>query len=345
MSWYKVRRIVYVAFFWTSIDVIIKLVTENFNDGFSLRSLLVREALVLLMSIILSYLFIYAFPEKFRNKSMLINFLVKTVIILFSAMFMNLMVHVLEDMIAYGMALPDAFRAFFIESMDEQWLLKKTFYWISLLLFTQLFLEIHDKYSPGVFWDILRGKYTQPCIEKKIVMFMDLKDSTPIAELLGHQKYFKFIRDFIHYVSLAIIKKRGTIYQYVGDEIVVSWDASEKNTRRAMESILIARRNLQRHNVMFRRDYGIVPEFRVGIHVGEVTIGEIGVIKKDLAMSGDTMNTTARIRSACNELNQKFIVSEEFMQYSALKDFQVKDLGNVELKGKASGLHLFSLQI
>ena len=36
-------------------------------------------------------------------------------------------------------------------------------------------------------------------------------------------------------------------------------------------------------------------------------------------MSGDAMNTTARIRNACTELNQKFIVSKEFMEKSNLQ--------------------------
>ena len=62
-------------------------------------------------------------------------------------------------------------------------------------------------------------------------------------------------------------------------------------------------------------------------------------------MSGDTMNTTARIRSACNELNQKFIVSKEFVECSDLKDFQTESLGIVELKGKTNGIELFSLKI
>ena len=65
---------------------------------------------------------------------------------------------------------------------------------------------------------------------------------------------------------------------------------------------------------MFRREFNIVPEFRVGIHVGEVMVGEIGVIKKDLAMSGDTMNTTSRICDACKQLEHKYIVSKEFME-------------------------------
>ena len=88
-----------------------------------------------------------------------------------------------------------------------------------------------------------------------------------------------------------------------------------------------------------------MPEFRVGIHIGEVTVGEIGVIKKDLAMSGDTMNTTARIQSACNELKHHFIVSKEFVENINLNKSQIESLGIVELKGKESGIELFTLKI
>ncbi|MEO6453915.1 MAG: adenylate/guanylate cyclase domain-containing protein, partial [Ginsengibacter sp.] len=203
----------------------------------------------------------------------------------------------------------------------------------------------NEKYSPGVFIDILLGRYIQPKIEKRIVMFMDLKDSTPIAEKLGHPMYFKFIRDFIYQVSNAVIEYEGTIYQYVGDEVVTSWFFEKDNTRKCMAAIIHARRNIQKRSEHFRREYGIVPEFRVGIHVGDVTVGEIGVIKKDIAMSGDTMNTTARIRSACNELNHNFIVSRDFIDNIDLKDWQSESLGIVELKGKGAGIELFTLKI
>ncbi len=176
-------------------------------------------------------------------------------------------------------------------------------------------------------------------------MFLDLKDSTPIAEKLGHNQYFLFIREVIFHISMALIEHGGIIYQYVGDEIVVSWLYSKKNSRNALRAVIEARKNIQKNSNLFRARYGMIPEFRVGIHVGDVTVGEIGVIKRDLAMSGDTMNTTARIRSACNELNQKFIVSKEFVESSDLEEWQTESLGLVELKGKATDLELFSLKI
>jgi adenylate cyclase len=115
--------------------------------------------------------------------------------------------------------------------------------------------------------------------------------------------------------------------------------------RKSIDALLEARRLLQRNTNRFRRLYGVVPDFRVGIHVGDVTVGEIGVIKKDIAMSGDTMNTTARIRTACSELNQKFIVSKTFADLMDLKDWQTEDLGVIELKGKKDGVELVALKM
>ena len=62
-------------------------------------------------------------------------------------------------------------------------------------------------------------------------------------------------------------------------------------------------------------------------------------------MSGDTMNTTARIRNACAELNQKFLMSKDFMDNSGLKEWQGESLGVIDLKGKSDPVELFSIKI
>jgi len=341
---YRFRRVLYIALFWTLIDIVVQLL-NNYLNQHDLLSLFIRGLLVFLMSLIMGYLFVFTLKNIFRKSPLWINFLAKTLILLLAAFAMTFIAHFVEKTFIVGMSPGDALRVFFRETVQVSWLLRANLYWIVLFAVTQLYIEINDKYSPGVFMDILTGKYMNPSIEKRIVMFIDLKDSTPIAEKLGHQQYFLFIREFIFHTSMALIEQGGIIYQYVGDEIVVSWLYSRKNMRKCMDAVIESRRNIQKYSNRFRRKYGIVPEFRVGIHVGEVTIGEIGVIKKDLAMSGDTMNTTARIRSACNELNQKFIVSKEFIESSDLKEWQAESLGVVELKGKTEGIELYSLKI
>jgi adenylate cyclase len=74
-------------------------------------------------------------------------------------------------------------------------------------------------------------------------------------------------------------------------------------------------------------------------------VGEIGIVKKDLTMSGDAMNTTARIRTMGGELNQKFIGSADFVANAGLEAWQVESLGNIDLKGKELPMELFAIKI
>ena len=341
---YRFRRVVYIAIFWTAIDLLVT-VLSNTPVKSLFFNLQIRAVLVFPFSLFMGYLFVFTLKNIFRNKPLLVNFLVKSLIILLGAIFMNFIIQFVDNLFIEHQPLKKVMQHFSDGKMDLKWFLRQTLYWIILFIITQLFLEVNDKYSPGVFIDILRGKYLSPKIENRIVMFIDLKDSTTIAEKLGHQQYFLFIRDFICYVSTALIEYNGIIYQYVGDEVVVSWIDNKKNIKNCLNAVIESRKNIQKKSTSFKRRFDMIPEFRVGIHVGKVTIGEIGVIKKDLAMSGDTMNTTARIRSACNELNEKFIVSKDFVDKSDLTDWQAESLGMIELKGKALEIELFSLKI
>ena len=341
---FRIRRVFYIAIFWTLIDMVSTILNYNTHESHT-KSVLLRALLVFFMSTIMGYLFVFTLRNIFKNRPLLLNFFAKTFILLFAALAMNFLAHFLDDILIDKFSIGESLKNFYGNIIDGNWLMKRTLYWLILFAVTQSYLEINDKYSPGVFIDILAGKYIKPKIENRIIMFIDLKDSTPIAEKMGHQQYFLFIREFIYFISLALIEHNGIIYQYVGDEIVVSWKYNKLNMKECLASIIAARKNIQKKSEHFRRVYNTVPEFRIGIHTGDVTVGEIGVIKKDLAMSGDTMNTTARIRSACNELNQKFIVSKDFAEKSSLQVFQMESLGLVELKGKATGIELFALKI
>ncbi|MEO6540423.1 MAG: adenylate/guanylate cyclase domain-containing protein [Ferruginibacter sp.] len=342
---YRIRSIFIIAIFWTAIDIIAVQLFKDSENTSPFKSSLLREVAVFIMSCVMGYLFVFTLKNVFRKQSPFTNFIFKSIILLIAAFTINFIVHFVDSIFIMGRGMNEALRISLNEIVHTKLMFQRIMYWMILFIVTQLYIEINEKYSPGVFIDIISGKYMQPKIENRIVMFIDLKDSTPIAEKLGHVENFKFIRDFIFHVSMAMIEHDGRIYQYVGDEVVVSWLYKKSNTKKCMASIIEARKNLQKNSDVFRRKYDIVPEFRVGLHMGEVTVGEIGVIKKDLAMSGDTMNTTARIRSACTELNQKFIMSKDFMDNSDLKEWQGESLGIVDLKGKANGIELFSIKI
>lgn len=293
----------------------------------------------------MAWLLIFPLKDRLRKYPLWLNFLLKTLVLCLATAIYALINFYVFYIFVYGESFLATSRQFYYYAFNSTWLLNYIESRLLLYVITLLILEINEKYSPGVFTDIFIGKYLTPREEKRIILFIDLKDSTPIAEKLGHKKYFYFIRDFIHHISLALLEYDGLIYQYVGDEIVVSWLSTKGNKNKCIQSVIRARRIIQKESDYYRREYGIVPEYRVGVHLGFVTVGEIGIVKKDLTMSGDAMNTTARIRTMTGELNQKFVGSADFIKDVGLEDWQVENLGSIDLKGKDQPIELFAIKI
>ena len=96
-------------------------------------------------------------------------------------------------------------------------------FWLVLILLTLVVFQVNDKYGPGVFKDFLLGKYFRPRREERIFMFLDMRSSTAIAEQLGEEKYFNLVRELFSDATAPIVYSKGEIYQYIGDEIVISW--------------------------------------------------------------------------------------------------------------------------
>ena len=354
MERFRYQWVFYVAIAWAVLDAgswtfymfFEKQQTEEYVFlRFSWPAVVLRAAIVLIVSIPMGYFLLFELKEKLRLIPIFLNLVVKLVVLVAAFSLLNIILHYTYSLLILRRDNDFFYQAYFLRTFGWLWIIQHCIRWLVTFILTQLIIEAYEKYSPGVFIGTIFGRYFNPRDEKRIVMFLDLKDSTPIAEQLGHSDYFKFLRDFIYYVSTAILEYNGRIYQYVGDEVVVSWSFSKKNVILCLKAIIAARKVLQHHSEEFRRTYKVIPEFKLGIHVGQVTIGEVGAIKKELAMSGDTMNTAARIRTACNELNQKFIVSKDFLELIDLKEWQAEPLGVVELKGKKEGIELFALKI
>lgn len=348
------KVIVTIASCWTIVDFLFFLWRKTlgilpdkyYNPETHLaKEILIREGIVFIISLLVGYFLVSVLKNYLRNSSLWFNLTIKTLILAVTATIMTFFIYISYEWLIAGHSLSASYDKFMYNLMHRGLLLEKMPEWIMLFIFTMLAIEVNEKYSPGVFFDIMIGKYLQPREERRIIMFLDLKDSTPIAEKLGHKEYFKFIRDFIFYISAGFIENNGRIYQYVGDEIVVWWPESKENAKKAIAALLSARKELNKNFNRFKRKYGTLPEYKVGTHTGIVTVGQVGIIKKDLVMSGDAINTAARIRSACTEMNQKFIISKEMMELLDMKEWQTESLGEVDLKGKNQSVELFALKI
>ena len=349
---YQYRWVFLIAICWTLLDffrfIIFAIIEKNIEHPFLDLSALViciRFVFVFAASLWMGYLIVFKLKKLFRSVPLWIGMILKALLLCFITAFCYAILFYFVYLLIYGYDLELTSHLFVDYYSYKYRVINNSGIWLLLFVMTQLIIEINEKYSPGIFKDILLGKYITPKEEKRIILFIDLKDSTAIAEQLGHKKYFLFIRDCIYHISIAILNCGGNIYQYVGDEVVVSWPFSAKNSTCSVQALIEARKLLQKEANYFRNKYDILPDFRAGLHVGDVMIGEIGIIKKDLAMSGDPMNTAARIKAAAGELNKRYIASKDFIDAADLKEWQSESVGVIELKGKENGLELFYLKI
>ncbi|MCZ6900624.1 MAG: adenylate/guanylate cyclase domain-containing protein [Bacteroidetes bacterium] len=217
--------------------------------------------------------------------------------------------------------------------------------WSIIVGFTQLFLQINNKFGHGVLLNFIKGRYRNPRRENRIFMFLDLKSSTSIAEALGNEKYHQLLKDFFSDITNPIIYNKGEIYQYVGDGVVISWTLKNGiENSHCVKCYFDAREKIQALKDKYKEKYGLVPEFKAGLHYGEVIAGEIGIIKRDITYSGDVLNTTSRIQNKCNELNTEFLASTALVKLlQSQNTFNFKSLGPIELEGKIKSVELSML--
>jgi adenylate cyclase len=214
--------------------------------------------------------------------------------------------------------------------------------WGAITLFTLFLLQVNDKFGPGILLKFLAGNYHQPKKEERIFMFMDMRSSTAIAEKIGNEKYFNLLNDLFADITDTILNNEGEIYQYVGDEIIISW-AIKNGTRKAncLHCFTQIQEKLTGLKLIYAKKYSVIPEFKAGIHHGTVMAGEIGVIKKDIIYSGDVLNTAARIQEQCNQYNVDILISKEtFDLISDSNEYAPIPLGSIELRGKKRKIDL-----
>jgi adenylate cyclase len=219
--------------------------------------------------------------------------------------------------------------------------------WAFVACCTQFIIQVSDKFGPGILWKFLTGKYYHPREEERIFMFLDLKSSTTIAEKTGSNKFFKLLKEIFSDITEPIINSRGEIYQYVGDEVIVTWPAktglSENNCLLCFYRIKEA---LEKRSEYYLEEYGLVPYFKAGMHIGEATVGEIGIIKKDIVFSGDVLNTTSRIEAECNKHNVNIILSSALLHRMPMNgEYKKIPLGEIQLRGKEEKLSLSTIEL
>ncbi len=236
--------------------------------------------------------------------------------------------------------------ALFFDYMASAEMIMASVYWGIMVLLALFLVQVSEKFGPGVLLSFLLGKYYRPREEQRVFMFMDLKSSTTYAELLGHHKYSRLIQDCFYDLTDVVARYKADIYQYVGDEVVLTWrvdhGVADGNCLEIFYAFDEAILNRRAH---YEGVYGLVPEFKAGINSGIVMAAEVGEIKKELAFHGDAINTASRIQGQCNNFDRRLLISGNLKNRLAdLPCYKFSLIGEVALKGKQRMVPLYEVE-
>ena len=278
----------------------------------------------------------------FRERSFGFNILIKS--ILYSASLIICGVIVFQIFARLKLITPEQFEYYWHEMANLTYTASLAVYFLFFILLMNFIIQINKKFSPGVLIDLIKGKYYHPRREHLIFLFLDLKGSTTIAEKLGHEKYSEFIKDCVHQLSPILLNNHARVYQYVGDEIVLHWKTKVGlDQLNCLNTFFTFKKRLDQRMGYFEKKYGIYPEFKAGMDTGEVTVTEIGDLKREIAFHGDVLNTASRLEKKCNEYEKSLYVTEHLnKKIISSNGYEFEFINDIPLRGKQKKVKFFA---
>ncbi len=173
-------------------------------------------------------------------------------------------------------------------------------------------------------------------------IFADVVGSTSLAETMDAEDWTVLINEAFDLMSKAVFRYEGTIAQLQGDAMVAFFGAPvahEDDPERAVRAALEMVAQTDEFARQLKADRGIDFRIRAGINSGPVLVGNVGSdLRYGYTALGDAMNVAARMEAAA----QAGTVVMSATTYRFVADaFDVEDLGEIAVKGKAEPIHAY----
>ena len=353
----RLRKILQFGFIWLVFGIVYSLLEKGLlgnSDHYPStgnpynfeRSIIINSIATFIMGLAQGFTEFYFIQKFFIKKSFLQKIIWKSLIYITLIVIFILCLNTVYNSNALHQSI------FSNEVMRVNLLFIKNFSFWSIIIFVGclvilclLFSEISDYIGQNVLTNFFNGKYHRSKTEERIFMFLDMKSSTTIAEKLGHVQYYKLLNHYYADMTESILASSGEIYQYAGDNIIISWTMQTGLVNNnCINCFFNIKDSINNRSEKYTEDFGLVPGFKAGLHYGKVTTGEIGVIKKEIIFTGDVLNTTDRIQNLCNQYNTDLLISDILLSnLSPSESYKTKEIGICQLKGKDEKVRIFTL--
>lgn len=193
---------------------------------------------------------------------------------------------------------------------------------------------------------LIVGTYHRPVVEKKVLMFLDINDSTALASRLGPVETKSLVGKFLFDISAPITNNGGEIYLYKGDGLIALWSWGEGVSRgrilRAIDAVFAA---VERERAAYLEEFGLVPAFRIGVHGGEVVVSEQGDIKRSIGIYGNTINIAARMEDAAKAHAILCAVSGDVAEALPAAAARLRPIGRETVRGTSIDIPIYEYRV
>ena len=173
-----------------------------------------------------------------------------------------------------------------------------------------------------------------------VIWFCDLRDSTPLADSMSRRDFLALLNDYFERVLGPVVEQGGEVLRFIGDAALAIFPVGERPAEACARALAAAREALARmeaHNRTRSRPL----RFGIGLHLGELTYGNIGTPTRiEFTVIGAAANEAARIEALCKVLEVDFLVSE---QVARTLPQPWRSLGLHTLRGVGDKMELFTL--
>jgi adenylate cyclase len=153
--------------------------------------------------------------------------------------------------------------------------------------------------------------------ENVAVLFADIVGFTAYADGRSPAEVIGTLRRFHERMEREVFRHEGTLDKYLGDGLMATFGtpfpgASDAgNALRCAQTMLGAIDDLNRE----RRHRGEPPiRISIGLHYGQVVLGDIGLNRLEFAVIGTTVNAASRLESLTREFGCAIIASDDLVQ-------------------------------
>ncbi len=169
------------------------------------------------------------------------------------------------------------------------------------------------------------GNPTRVGQERYLVsMFVDMRGSTQLAEKRLPFDTVFIVNRFLGAVSQAVLEAGGRPNQFIGDGMLALFGLStdrHEACRQALRAAALIAANIEELNQFLSHDLREPIRFGIGIHGGEVIVGDIGYRDHMVFTAlGDAVNVAARLQDMTKALACETVISDEVRVTAGLAD-------------------------